>query len=559
MSLTLDRAHLRRYKDIARVLIKHGNGDWVSRAGLEPVLAEDVDGPAGGEAAERERAKADELAADLEALGPTFIKLGQLLSSRSDLLPEPYLDALRRLQDEVEPFPYAEVEEIVREELGVRLSKAFASFDSVPLASASLGQVHRAELRDGRQVAVKVQRPGVRARVAEDLEALGDLADLLDRHTELGRRQRFAEVIDEFRKPLVAELDYRREADHLRALGRNLDRFDRIVVPQPVDDYTSGRVLTMEYISGSRLDELSPVVQLDVEGEAIADQLFEAYLDQILVDGLFHADPHLGNVLITRDHRLALLDLGMVGHVAPALQEALLKILLGVAEGKGDDVARHVLEVSFHDETSDEERFRREVADLVMRRREESLRRLELGRVVLELGRLGAEHGVRVPPALTLLGKALLNLDHVGRALAPDFDPNAAIRRHAAQVMSGRMRSSLSPGSLFSSLIDAKELAEAMPARLNRILDTLAENKLRVDVDAIDENRLIQGLLKIANRITIGLVCAAFIVGAAMLMRVETDFTVLGYPGLAMFFFLAAVAGGVALVWDILKNDPEKP
>ncbi len=556
MSLTLDAAHLRRYKDIARVLIRHGNGDWVSRVGLEPILAEDVDG---GEGVGAERAKADELAADLESLGPTFIKLGQLLSSRSDLLPAPYLDALRRLQDEVEPFPFSEVEEVVREELGVRLSKAFASFDSHPLASASLGQVHRAELRDGRQVAVKVQRPGVRARVAEDLEALADLAGLLDRHTEIGRRQRFGEVLDEFRKTMVVELDYRREADHLRAIGSNLERFDRLAVPQPVDDYTTGRVLTMDYVAGSRLDELSPVVQLEIDGEAIADQLFEAYLDQILVDGLFHADPHLGNVLITRDHRLALLDLGMVGHVTPVLQEALLKILLGAAEGQGDEVARHVLEVSSHEGGEGVERFRREVADMVMRNRGESLQRLELGRVVLELGRLGAEHGVRVPPSLMLLGKALLNLDHVGRSLAPDFDPNDAIRRHAAAVMSRRMRGSLSSGSLFSSLIDAKELAEAMPGRLNRILDTLAENRLRVDVDAIDEHKLIQGLLKIANRITIGLVCAAFIVGAALLMRVETEFTVLGYPGLALLFFLAAVAGGAALVWDILKNDPEPP
>jgi predicted unusual protein kinase regulating ubiquinone biosynthesis (AarF/ABC1/UbiB family) len=555
MSLTLDAAHLRRYKDIARVLIRHGNGDWVSRVGLEPILAEDVDG---GEEVGAERAKADELAADLESLGPTFIKLGQLLSSRSDLLPAPYLDALRRLQDEVEPFPFSEVEEVVREELGVRLSKAFASFDSHPLASASLGQVHRAELRDGRQVAVKVQRPGVRARVAEDLEALADLAGLLDRHTEIGRRQRFGEVLDEFRKTMVVELDYRREADHLRAVGRNLERFDRLVVPQPVDDYTTGRVLTMDYVAGSRLDELSPVVQLEIDGGAIADQLFEAYLDQILVDGLFHADPHLGNVLITRDHRLALLDLGMVGHLTPVLQEALLKILLGAAEGQGDEVARHVLEVSFHEGGEGVERFRREVADMVMRHRRESLQRLELGRVVLELGRLGAEHGVRVPPSLMLLGKALLNLDHVGRSLAPDFDPNEAIRRHAAAVMSRRMRGSLSSGSLFSSLIDAKELAEAMPGRLNRILDTLAENRLRVDVDAIDEHKLIQGLLKIANRITIGLVCAAFIVGAALLMRVETEFTVLGYPGLALLFFLAAIVGGAALVWDIVKNDPER-
>ena len=551
MTPNLDGAHLRRYKDIAKLLVKHGRGDLVEQARQDPIFAAETR----DESTTEQQAAAEELTEDLENLGPTFIKLGQLLSSRSDLFPPVYLEALARLQDDVEPISFDEVEEVVTQELGVRLSKAFSFFDTTPLASASLGQVHRAELRDGRPVAVKVQRPGVRQRVAEDLEVLSELAKLADQHTDVGRRMHFAEVVAEFRKTLAGELDYRREATHLRTLSANLESYSRLLVPAPVEDYTTSRVLTMEYVAGTRLDALSPVVQLGIDGAEIADQLFEAYLDQILVDGLFHADPHLGNVLLTRDHRLALLDLGMVGHVSPGMQEDLLHILLALSEGKGQEVARRALALSVVTEDAGVERFSHEVADLVARKHRASLQELEVGRVVLQVARLGAGLGVRVPPTLTMLGKALLNLDEVGRALDPSFDPNDAIRRHAGKVMSHSMGSAFSLSSMFSSMLEAKELMESLPGRLNQILERLANNEMLVRVDAIDEEILIVGLQKIANRITVGLILAALIVGAALMMRVETSFTILGYPGFAMLLFLAAAIGGGVLVWDILMKD----
>jgi ubiquinone biosynthesis protein len=549
MSTALAPDQLRRYRDIVRLLARYGRSDLVDRGELEPILAEE---PLSDEAA----AEAEELTADLESLGPTFIKLGQLLSTRSDLLPPPYLEALARLQDSVEPFPYAEVEAIVHEELGVRVSKAFAEFESTPLASASLGQVHRARLRDGRPVAVKVQRPGIRSRIAGDLEALERITDFLDGHTEAGRRFGFSAILDQFRKSLVAELDYRREAQNLLALGSNLEPFELLVVPRPVGDYTTSRVLTMDYLPGAKLDELSPLVRMDYDGAALAEQLFAAYLRQILVDGLFHADPHPGNLLLTRDGRIALLDLGMVGHVSPGLQEQLLKLLLALSEGRGEEVGHLVLTLGSRSvEAPDPDRFRREIADLVMRHREAALEEIELGRVVLELVRVAGGNGVRVPPELTLLGKALLNLDHVGRALDPGFNPNAAIRRHAAELMSRRLRDALSPGSVMSGLIEAKELAEALPGRINAILTHLAENSLRVKVDAVDERELVRAFQKIANRITSGLLLAALVVGAALMMRVETAFTLFGYPGFAMLCFLAAAAGAVFLIYDILIHD----
>ena len=267
--------------------------------------------------------EAKELAADLEKLGPTFVKLGQLVSTRADFVPPAYMEALSRLQDHVEPFSFGEVEAIVSVEIGARLSKAFLEFESTPMAAASLGQVHRAKLRDGRPVAVKVQRPGVREHVSGDLEAMQEIAEVLDAHTEAGRRYEFGLMVEELRKSLLLELDYRQEAANLRRLGETLRDFTRILVPQAIDDYSTGRVLTMEYVAGRKVTKLNPLARTDLDGAGLAEELFRAYLHQILVDGFFHADPHPSNVFLTDDGRVALLDLGMVAHLGPSLQDRL--------------------------------------------------------------------------------------------------------------------------------------------------------------------------------------------------------------------------------------------
>ncbi|MDQ3068976.1 MAG: AarF/ABC1/UbiB kinase family protein, partial [Acidobacteriota bacterium] len=286
MGLSVSPDRLKRYAGMARLLYKYGNSDIVKRAGLEDVLETE---PNGAETPVPADPAAKEFADDLERLGPAYIKLGQLLSTRGDLLPPQYLDALARLQDKVEPFSFAEVEQIVQEELGFRISKGFTTFDSTPIAAASLGQVHRATLRDGRQVAVKVQRPEARAQVASDLDAFADIADFLDRRTDAGRRMSFSGVVEEFRATILEELDYRREAQNLLTLKGNLARFPRIFIPAPIDGYTSGRVLTMEYVQGHKITKLNPVVRIDIDGEALAEELFRAYLRQIIIDGFFHA------------------------------------------------------------------------------------------------------------------------------------------------------------------------------------------------------------------------------------------------------------------------------
>ena len=551
MGLSLKPENLKRLKDIAVLMVKYGRSDLIKTPGLEEAILDDeeLDADPGAEP------NANELAKDLEAMGPTFVKLGQLLSSRADLLPVPYLEALARLQDQVEPFSFVEVESTVITELGVRLSKAFAEFERQPIAAASLGQVHRALMRDGRCVVVKVQRPNIREQIAKDFDALSEIAEFLDKHTETGRRYEFQRILTEFRKSLLRELDYRIEARNLQTVGHNLEGIDSIVVPAPIDDYTTSRVLTMEYIRGRKITDLSPLVKVELDGPALARQLFRAYLQQILVDGIFHADPHPGNVLLTEHNEIALIDLGMVGQILPEHQDNFIQLLLAISEGVGDKAAEFTRRLGEPKAGFDEAQFTREISDLVARHQGSTVEQIEAGRVVLEIARIAGDAAFRMPAGFTMVAKTLLNLDQVVHILDPQFDPKASIRENAPEIIEQRMARNLSATTILRTAVETKSLLEKLPSRLNRFLDALAHNEWSVKVDAIDEDRLLEAFQKIANRITLGLVIASLIVGAALLTRVETPFKIMGYPGLAMILFLLAACMGLGVIISIVFYD----
>lgn len=556
MGIATKSRHLRLYGELARLLVKYGRSDLARQmkdAGLAGGVSElTVDAPDGAADVPPE---ALELTKDLEALGPTFIKLGQLLSTRMDLLPPAYTEALSRLQDDVEPITAEEVEQVFCDELGVDTRTAFASFDHVPLASASLGQVHRAELRSGRSVVVKVQRPDIRQRIADDMEALAELAQWLDDHTDVGRRFAFRELLDEFDRSLRDELDYKREAANLVRLARIVRPYEHLEVPLPVDDFTSGRVLTMDYVPGRKVTSIGPYArtEMEIEGAELADQLFKAYLDQILVEGFFHADPHPGNVSLTDDGRLALLDLGMVARIPTRLQDVLVKLLVAVSDGRGEEAAHLTIAMGTPLHDFDERAFVRGATDLVVRNHDLGIGEIDAGSLVMELSRMSGETGLRLPPELALLGKALLNLDQVARSLDPEFSPSEAIQRHATTIMEHRMRPSRE--RLFSAALEAREFIEELPGRVNKLMDATTNGELTVKVDAFDEKELLRGMQQMANRVTMGLVLAALIIGAAMLTRIETSVKLFGYPALAILCFLAASLGGAALLWSIGMGD----
>ncbi|HZU80820.1 MAG TPA: AarF/UbiB family protein [Acidimicrobiales bacterium] len=524
----------RRTAEIARVLLRNRES---IRVGID-------DSPAAADDPEL-REQAAQLADDLESMGPAFVKLGQVLSTRPDLLPEPYLEALARLQDEVAPFPATEARRVFAEETGSAPAAVFTSFGDEPMASASVGQVHRAVLRDGRRVVVKIQRPGIHEQVAEDLEALGQIAKFLDDHTDAGRRYGFEDLLEQFRRSLTDELDYRTEAANLERLAAILPEEGPLFVPRPVAGLTTQRVLVMDEIKGNKVTELSAVERDRLDTEGLADALLRSYLEQIFVHGFFHADPHPGNVIVTPDGRVALVDLGMVGHLRQDVRLQLVRMLLAVQEGRGQSAAEALVALGHRLEDFDEDALMRDVSDLVGRALSMQFAGLRIGELVARLSQACGRRGLRPPPELALLARALLNLESVTRCLTPEFDAVEAIRRHSSEILASQMEAS--SGGLMSALVEARDFAEQLPGRVNRVMEALAHGELQLKIHAFDEAEMLRSLTKLANRLAMALVIAALVLGAALMTR--------SYPGVALGCFVVAGLFGIALLGSIVLAD----
>jgi predicted unusual protein kinase regulating ubiquinone biosynthesis (AarF/ABC1/UbiB family) len=553
--LTLKPNYLKRYKDVAWLLYKYGRSDLVQQSGLSESLggvASSSDADANGRAG---AASPEQLARDLESLGPAYVKLGQLLSTRTDFLPEPYVEALARLQDDAAPAPWNEIEQVLIDEFQTHPDHIFAELDREPMAAASLGQVYRATLRDGRPVIVKVQRPGIAPLLREDLEAFAQLAETLHHHTDFGRRFQVRPLVETLSRTIAGELDYRREAHDSHLMAENLREFDRLVVPRAIEHLTRPRVLTMERIEGVKITNVSPVVLVEVDRTELVGQLFRAYLRQVLVDGVFHSDPHPGNLLLTPDGRIALLDFGMVTRISTETRLSLVKLLLAISHGDGEEAARIAETMGEPTPRFDRQDFARRITRLVAEHHDVPVREVGAGRIIMHIQRAAGEAGIVVPESLTMLGKALMNLDRVVAVLDPDFNPAAAIQEQSAAIVRQYSQRRMSLTQLYQSLLDATDLVQNLPSRINSIIKRLAENDLEVKVRTIDEVKLIRGLHKVANRIAVGLVIAALIVGASNMMAVEGTGRLFGYPALPLVVFTCAVLAAVVLLWRAVAGD----
>ncbi|MFN8513089.1 MAG: AarF/UbiB family protein [Chloroflexia bacterium] len=378
--------HPERYVEIMRVLRKYQLYEVVAQlrqvagdAEAHPLLYDGLVNP--GEPAEN-------LASALEELGPCFIKLGQLLSTRPDLLPPDYISALARLQKTIRPVPSAEIVAIVERELGAPLDELFAEFDRVPLATASMAQAHRATLLDGTPVVIKVQRPGVRQRIVADLGVLNEVAQLATKYTKLGRRYGLVQMVRELEQSLLQELDFAQEGDNTRRIGRQIGGFTLLTTPTVFPRHTTERVLTLSYVCGRHLADVPTTQLAQLDSKAIARDLLSAYLKQIVVDGIFHCDPHPGNILLTERGQLALLDFGMVGRLDAGQKDHVILLLLAFAERQGERVAETYLALTEEPQGFDRRAFTQDVCALVSRYHDMSGGWMALGSALLDLGRL---------------------------------------------------------------------------------------------------------------------------------------------------------------------------
>lgn len=501
----------------------------------------------------------EELTEDLKKMGPTYVKLGQLLSTRPDLLPPQFMDALATLQDDVDEVDYEIVEEIFRDEVGERISKAFKSFDKIPMASASIGQVHMAVMHSGQTVAVKIQRPGIRKRFIEDLDTLMDISEKAENVSEVARNFGVHNVIEELRYILLKELDYTLEAQNLLTLKENLKDFKHLFIPAPILDYCSSRVLTMEFVEGGKITKASPLKLMDLDLVPLVDDLIKGYLKQIIIDGFAHADPHPGNVYLTPENKIALMDAGMVAKFSNEMQETVLKLMIGLSNYDSRRVSELLLSISeYDDQKVDVALFKKNIERKIQESENQKAKDLQTGRILIEINQMAAKQNIHIPVDLNILGKILLNLDQIVAYLTPEYDMQNTMKHYVQKLMQKKLKEDMKPSNFMELFLEMKDLTENLPFRINKFSENLANNKIRVKVDTIDEDRFTGAFQKVANRITAGLIIAALIIGAAMLVQIPSSWNIFGYPAFAFVLFIIAAFIGMYLLYQILFKDESK-
>jgi len=476
----------------------------------------------------------------LEQLGTTFLKLGQLLSSRPDLLPDEYIDELGKLVDAVPPFPFAELERIVREDVG----DAVVELEPEPLAAASIAQIHAALLADGREVVVKVRRPGVVEQVDVDLRLVRSAVDFLEKRSETAQLLQLRALADELEVHLRAELDFVEEAHNTELIARQLAGFEDLVVPQVIRPYVTGRLLVLERIHGRKLDAAHGLAP--ERSERLALDFFRAYIRQVTQAGVYHADPHRGNVLLTTDGRLALLDFGLLGRLDDETRTALALLLLALAHNRSEDVADVLLSLSFTTLDSDEPGFVHELRRKLPRYHWRPLAGIHTGEALADLQRICLEHGIRLPPTFALVGKTLAQADSIARTLDPSLDPIALIEEESLELMLAEAESRLEPEQLFSTLFMELGALARLPRRLAQVADRLETGTLKVGIVPSELGDVEHMLRALANRLGAALIVVGLLISSALMARVNHTVSLVG--------FFIAVALGLYMMWRILRT-----
>jgi predicted unusual protein kinase regulating ubiquinone biosynthesis (AarF/ABC1/UbiB family) len=543
------------YRDVLMLFTKYGRKDFRLTFDPEDILAEET-APAEMEADVKARAEA--FARSLKEMGPTYVKFGQVLSTRPDIVPPEYIAALESLQDDVEPFSFADVERTVEEELQVRISKVFQDFDATPMAAASLGQVHRAVLRDGREVVVKIQRPNIREEVRKELDAFTDIAETLEEHTDIGRKMNLTGAIEQAKITLNNELNYLQEAQNTRILRRNLKDFPQIYIPAVIHDLTTAKVLTTELVHGRKVSKLTPLQIIDHHYTELAAVVTEAYLKQICVDGFWHSDPHPGNIFV-RDtdgrSEVVLLDFGMVSQISHEFQDEAIKLLLAISSNRGHEVADACARVSEPQEQFDATRFVHEISTIIANFHSADVQQVNVGQLMFNVIAVANNNELRVPSELAMLAKTLLNLDGITRRLDPNFDPQAVIRSYAERLIGQKLQQKFNPRNFYPALLDLNQLILDLPHRVREILDLTAAGRLTFAVKATQAEMFLAGIHKVANRITVGLVIAALLLSSSLIMRYPSRTMLFGYPAFAMVGYIVAAIAAIYLIVSTLVRD----
>ncbi|WP_223067065.1 ABC1 kinase family protein [Paenibacillus caui] len=541
--------HLLRYREIAMALARNGFGYMVHELGFPdsvPFIGRGRNTPV--------KTRGERIRLILEELGPTYVKLGQIASTRPDLIPADIVAELEKLQDKVPPFPYEQSAAIIEEELGGKIGELFLRFEAVPMAAASIGQVHEAELKDGTRVAVKVQRPDIEKMVRTDLDILAELARIAEDRLEWAKNYRVREIVEEIAKVLLAELDYNAEARNGERFAAQCKRPGSVTIPKVYWDYCTRRVLTMEFISGIKLSDTDRLVRAGIDRKMLANRIASVIFHQILVEGFFHGDPHPGNLLVLTGGDLAMLDFGMVGRLSPEMKQHFASMVIALRNQNTRGILRAISAMGIVPDDVKEAKLRQDVDDLREKYYNVPLSQVSIGEAVNDLFRVAFRHHIVIPPEMTLVGKALLTMEGVVTALDPDISIFDIAEPYGHLLLRDRFNLAKVFRRWADNIPDYLDLLSDVPKSLKVLSSLMKKGKVQVEVTAPELNTILGRLDRISNRVSFSIVLLSFsiimmglIIGSSMghQQSVLWDFPVveigLGIAGLLVLWLIYAI------------------
>ena len=547
--------HLNRYRDILGVLFRYGFGDIIETLKIEQYIEVGLQMISRKHREQIEKhSRAERVRMAVEELGPTFIKLGQILSTRPDLVPLEYAEELSKLQDHVPPFSYDEVRTIIIKELGRTPEELFAGFEVEPLAAASIGQVHRARLTDGDEVVVKVQRPGIQKIVEVDLEILLHLASLMERHVEEMEVQRPTRIVEEFARSLEKEIDYTIEAYHTERFSRQFLGDHTIYVPKIYRELSSSRVLTIEYVAGIKVSNVEVLKREGCDLNFLAENGADLVMKQIFVHGFFHADPHPGNIFILPSNIICFLDFGMMGRIRKDEREDFTDFVTSLATRNERKIMESVLRLTHYAEEPDREQLERDLMDLMEDQVYGRQGRLEMGKLFQKLMERVSTHGLTIKPDLYLMMKALGTIEGIAKILDPGFNILKQAEPFVRRIQAERMSPKRIVGDMMEVGTDLIQLGREIPGEVRTILKQAREGKLKIEFAHSGLEPLLNSYSRTTNRMVFAIVLAALIIGSSLVVLAGIPPKWHDIPLVGIVGFLLAGVIGFSLIISMLRR-----
>ncbi len=542
--------HLTRYRQILAVFFRYGFGDLVDLLKIDQYIEIGLQMISRNRRERLEKlSRPERVRLALEELGPTYVKLGQVLSTRPDLIPVDFITELAKLQDKVPPFDIEEVERIISKELGASPDNVFASFDRTPLASASIGQVHKATLTDGEQVAVKVQRPGIKRVIEVDLEIMLHMATLMERHIEEVAFFRPVKIVEEFAKTLEREIDYTYEAANMEGMASQFLGDPSVYIPKVYRDFTTTRVLTAEFIDGIKISTVHALDAAGLNRRQITRHGSDILLRQIFDFGFFHGDPHPGNLFVLPGEVICLLDFGMVGRVDRQTREDFVDLVDAVVHRQETRTAQMLLKITQWDERPPMRAFERAVADFMGRHLYRPLKEIQVGPLLQSLLELAADHRLVIPPDIFLMMKTLTAVEGVARGLDPDFDIFAAAAPFIKTVKMERYHPQRLTDDALRLGADFIDFVQQLSGDILDITRLIRKNRLTVHVELESLKTMLETHDQISNRLSFAIIIAGLMIGSSIIV-------VSGIPplfyGISLIGLIVFITGAVMGLWLLL-------